>query len=294
MQQKKFPQSTVLYFIASIPMLFISTSLTAQDLPAIKAADGSGVAASIPNFRDPRALAERPAQPPEKIEFLASDDFPPFSFRDPQGRLTGFNVDLARAICEELAASCSLRVKAFEALPEALSAGEGDAILSGLVRTEALSREMAFSDTYLRLPARFVLGKGADSFDPASAEGKRVSVEAGSRHEAFLKEAFPSLALVSFPSAAEARAALRDGKADAHFGDGMALSFWLGSKEGAACCRFAPGPWLEPRYFGEGVDIAVRKDDAALLDALNYALRQVQDKGTYGELYLRYFPIGFY
>ncbi|MBA4205411.1 transporter substrate-binding domain-containing protein [Pannonibacter phragmitetus] len=248
----------------------------------------------IPNFRDPRALAERPAQPPEKIEFLASDDFPPFSFRDPQGRLTGFNVDLARAVCEELGASCSLRVKAFEALPDALMAGEGDAILSGLARTEALRREMAFSDTYMRLPARFVLGQGTDSFDPGMPSAKRISVEAGSRHEAFLKAAFPGLAVETFPTAGEARAALKEGKADVHFGDGMALSFWLASKEADGCCRFVPGPWLEPRYFGDGLSIALRRDDQALLDALNYALRQVQDKGIYGELYLRYFPVGFY
>ncbi len=153
---------------------------------------------------------------------------------------------------------------------------------------------MAFSDTYMRLPARFVLGQGKDRFDPGMASAERVSVEAGSRHEAFLKAAFPNLAVEPFPTAAEARAALKEGKADVHFGDGMALSFWLASKEADGCCRFAPGPWLEPGYFGGGLSIALRRDDQPLLDALNYALRQVQDKGIYGELYLRYFPIGFY
>ncbi|MEH0071711.1 transporter substrate-binding domain-containing protein [Pannonibacter sp. Pt2-lr] len=118
----------------SIAVGFIPASALAQETEALQAISGAGETIVIPNFRDPRALAERPAQPPEKIEFLASDDFPPFSFRDPQGRLTGFNVDLARAVCEELGASCSLRVKAFEALPDALMAGEGDAILSALPR----------------------------------------------------------------------------------------------------------------------------------------------------------------
>ncbi|MEH0071712.1 transporter substrate-binding domain-containing protein [Pannonibacter sp. Pt2-lr] len=146
----------------------------------------------------------------------------------------------------------------------------------------------------MRLPARFVLGQGTDSFDPSMPSAKRISVEAGSRHEAFLKAAFPDLAIEPFPTAGEARAALKVGKADVHFGDGMALSFWLAGKEADGCCRFAPGPWLEPRYFGDGLSIALRRDDQALLDALNYALRQVQDKGIYGELYLRYFPVGFY
>ncbi len=91
-----------------------------------------------------------------------------------------------------------------------------------------------------------------------------------------------------------ARTALIDGTVDAHFGDGLPLSFWLNSTAAAGCCRFAGGPWLEPGYFDEGLSIAMRKDDASTREAVNYALRRLQQTGAYRELYLRYFPISFF
>lgn len=249
----------------------------------------------VPNFWDPRSLLERPAETPERIEFLATDDFPPFSFRDKTERLTGFHVDLARALCEELQSSCSMRVKAFEALPDALEADEGDAAIAGLAKTAELGERFSFSDPYLKLPGRFVVrASDRDRFDGTSFAGTAVAVEKGSRHAAFLKDRMPELQITEFETLAEAREALRSGKVAAHFGDGMALSFWLGGALSEGCCVFVPGPWLEEAYFGDGLRIAVRQEDAVLLEAINYGLRRLQEKGIYAELYRRYFPTSFF
>ena len=77
----------------------------------------------VPNFWDPKAVHDRPNAIPDKIQFLATDGYPPFVFRDQHGRLTGFNVDLARALCQELGSSCALRIKDFEVLLPALDEG---------------------------------------------------------------------------------------------------------------------------------------------------------------------------
>ena len=74
----------------------------------------------------------------------------------------------------------------------------------------------------------------------------------------------------------------------------MALSFWLGGALSEECCVFVPGPWLEEAYFGDGLRIAVRQEDAVLLEAINYGLRRLQEKGIYAELYRRYFPTSFF
>ena len=60
------------------------------------------------------------------------------------------------------------------------------------------------------------------------------------------------------------------------------------------CCVFRGGPYLESRFFGEGVSIAVRKDDGALRRALDWALARVWVSGKYTEAYRKYFPISFY
>ncbi|MCX2723667.1 transporter substrate-binding domain-containing protein [Roseibium salinum] len=249
----------------------------------------------VPNFWDPKAVHDRPASIPDKIQFLATDNYPPFVFRDPQGRLTGFNVDLARALCQELDSSCALRIKDFEVLLPALDEEEGDAIISGLSRSLPSTRRLNFTDDYLKLPARFVVpADKADTFDEQELAGKTIAVETGSRYEAFAQEFWLDATILGLESETEGRMAVKNGDADAYFGDGLSLSFWLPSESAGGCCAFAGGPWLEPGYFDEGMAIATRPNDPERAAALNYALRQLHEKGIFRELYLRYFPLSFY
>src|SRR5438128_227146 len=81
---------------------------------ALAASDGAG-AVTIPNFWDPKRRVERPAAGAvQAIRFVTTDDFPPFNFLDADGHLTGFNVDLARAICTELAIRCTIQARPFD------------------------------------------------------------------------------------------------------------------------------------------------------------------------------------
>jgi len=249
----------------------------------------------VPNFWDPKAVHDRPATIPDKIQFLAIDHYPPFVFRDPQGRLTGFNVDLARALCQELGSSCALRIKLFDILMPALDEEEGDAIIAGLSRARAAGKGLNFTEDYLKLPARFIVSADkAAAFDEQTLDGLSIAVVKGSRHEAFATRFWPDAETVGYETPPEAREAVKAGTADAHFGDGLSLSFWLPSDTADGCCAFAGGPWLEPGYFDEGMAIATRRDDPERAAALTYALRQLHQKGIYRELYLRYFPLSFY
>lgn len=74
----------------------------------------------------------------------------------------------------------------------------------------------------------------------------------------------------------------------------MQLSFWLQSDDAGGCCAFAGGPYLESRFFGEGLAIAVPRDRENLRQAIDAALAALYEKGIYSELYLRYFPVGFF
>ena len=87
---------------------------------------------------------------------------------------------------------------------------------------------------------------------------------------------------------------LRQGNVAAVFGDGMRLSFWIAGSAAQNCCDFAGGPFLAPEYFGPGLAIAVAPDDETLADAFDYALKELSVKGVFAELYLRYFPTGFF
>lgn len=258
-------------------------------------AQGAGEPA-IPNFTDPQAHSERPATGVIKtIRFAATDDFPPFSFTAADGRLIGYNVDLARAICRELAVPCTLQVWRFPDIAPALASGAIDAALAGIAIGRETRARLGFSSVYLRHAGRFVQRRGPPiALTPAGLAGKTIAVAAGSAHEAYLKAAFPGAAINPFATTDVARAAVASGETDLHFGDGIQLAFWLAGTAAAGCCSFIGGPYLESRYFGEGMAIATAPAAGDLLDGLNAALEALQANGTLAELYLRYFPLGFY
>lgn len=261
------------------------------------AAGGDGF---VPGFFDPaRRLSKPELGQIRLVRFLTEDDYPPFHFLGPDGTLTGFDVEMAHAICDELKIACTIQPRRFETLVEALVSGQGDAVVAGLARTRDNAGKLEFSAPYYRTPARFAaraIGEiaGKEDIVPETLAGKRVGVQQGTAHEAFLKVFFSKSVLQTYESRQSLRAALKRGDIDLIFDDGISLSFWLNGLDAGQCCRFAGGPYTESAYFGEGVGIAVRKEDAVLRRAIDYGLQKIAEKGVFSDLYLKYFPVGFY
>lgn len=233
-----------------------------------------------------------------RLRFLTTTDFPPFNFLDGSGRLSGFHIDLARAICAELgmADKCQIEALPWTELEGALARGEGEAIIAGIAATEETRAKYVFSRPYLQFPARFIVPKAKPLTEPIydKIQDKPVGVLASSAHEHMLQAYFGTVKVVPFAKPEELYAGLKAGKVDAAFGDGMRLSFWLAGEDAANCCRFAGGPYIAPEYLGTGLSIAAKADQPVLAAAFDYALQEISEKGIFAELYLRYFPVSFY
>ncbi|WAP67824.1 transporter substrate-binding domain-containing protein [Jiella pelagia] len=260
------------------------------------AAEDNGEAVATPNFVDQHQRIAKPdLSDRQRIRFLTSTDYPPFNFLDAEGRLTGFNVDLARAICEELGIlpRCQIEALPFADIVPALKRRDGEAVIAGLAMNATTRAEFAFSQPYFRYPARFVTRRDRPIESPIADHlaDKVVGVTNGSAHAAMLGAFFPAAKLQTYPDRFQGLNAMRDGKIDAYFGDGVSLSFWLESEAAADCCVFSGGPFLSDRFLGEGLSVAVRPEDSALADAVDYAIAQLVAKGRMTELMLRYFPI---
>lgn len=251
----------------------------------------------IPSFVNPQQLPPKPDPATlGPIRFVTEDDYPPFHFALGDGQLAGFNIDVARAVCEELQVVCSIQRRQWDLLAPALADKSADAVVASLAITPQARQTMDFSRPYYATPARFVTPKASKLTDatPETLAGLAVGVVAGSAHAAYLERFFAGTRRETFDDAAALRAALKQGRLDAAFGDGVGFAIWLNAAEGADCCRFTGGPYTESRYFGEGVGIAVRKGDDALRRAFDYALARLVQRGVYGDLYLKWFPVGFY
>jgi polar amino acid transport system substrate-binding protein len=249
---------------------------------------------AVPGFWDPRRRPERPdLSRLQAIRFLTEMDYPPFDYAGPDGNPAGFNVDLARLLCDEIKVTCTIQARRFDTLLDALADNRGDAVIASIAPTAETRRRADFTDPYYRTPARFVarVDSGIGEVLPELLEGKKIAVVAGTAHEAFLKQMFTEAELRSYPNADAARAALRNGDVDLLFGDGIALAFWLNGTDSGGCCAFRGGPFLESRFFGEGIGIAVKRGNDLLRQALNWALFRQWEKGSFTDLWLRYFPI---
>jgi polar amino acid transport system substrate-binding protein len=277
-------------------MLLTAAAGLLDSAPRASAQDGIAlpVGAGVPGFWDPRRRPERPdLSRIQSIRFLTELDYPPFNYAGPEGNPTGFNIDLARQLCDEIKTSCTIQARRFDLLLDALDDNRGDAVIASIAITPATRRRVDFTDPYYRTPARFVARADNPMRDvlPELVEGKKIAVVAGTAHEAFLKEMFTAAEVRAYANAEAAREALRNQDVDLLFGDGVTLAFWINGSESAGCCAFRGGPFLESRYFGEGVGIAVRRGNDLLRQALNWALFRQWEKGAFTDLWLRYFPI---
>ena len=278
---------SILALLAALLALLSGASAPAQGAPA----EGP---VRVPGFWDPRHRPERPDLTRiSVIRFITETDYPPFNFAGPDGNPQGFNVEFARLMCEQLKLACTIQMRRFETLIPALSANQADAAIASMATTPEIRAKVDFTDPYYRTPARFVARRDSPIEDPLPErlEGKKVAVVAGSAHEAYIKDLFTEAQALSYPNADVARLALRRGDVDLLFGDAISLAFWLNGSDSESCCTFRGGPFMDSRYFGEGIGIAVRKGNDLIRLALNWAMFRVWEQGRFTDLWLRYFPI---
>ena len=286
-------------FLRALPLL-IAVMASALGVPtpiAAQPAPSASASVAVPGFWDPKRRPERPDLSRfSMLRFITEVDYPPFNYAGPDGNPVGFNVDLARAICEEMRVSCTVQMRRFDTLLDSLAENRGDAAIASIAVNDETRKRADFSEPYYRPAARFVARKEAavPVVKPEMLEGKKIAVVAGTAHEQYLRALFTEADIRPLPSAAEAREALRKGDVDLVFGDGFALAFWLNGTEASDCCAFAGGPFTESRYFGEGIGIAVRRGNETLRQALNWALFRLWEKGRFTDLWLRHFPVNPY
>lgn len=282
--------------IANILLLSVLTTFMALPARAQQQPDETG---GFPILFDARERLLRPeVSGVLRLRFLTTTDFPPFNFTDQTGRLSGFHIDLARALCAELGlqARCQIQALPYAQLVSALEAGQGEAVMAGVAVTPELRERFNFTRPYMLLPARFLVQ--ADTVlprqDAEALFGRKVGVVKDTAHEAMLKAFFPDIEPVLFEDGDALMRSLKEKQVSAIFADALQLSFWMISPAAGGCCRFLDGPFLSERHLGEGMTIMVGGQDGALTAALESALAALSKDGRLEEIYLRYFPAGLF
>lgn len=229
--------------------------------------------------------------PKRTYRILVGKDYPPFNYRDQTGHMTGFNIDIARALCLELNLSCQIIAKNWKTLKADIVNDKADFAIASLAISQQNLKQFEMSQKYYDTPARFIIRQDSDfeTLDLSVLRHKNIGVVSGSGHEAYILEFFPETNILSFADLNAALNKLQNGKVMTVFADAITSQNWLNGKNSQACCKFAEGDFYEARFFGQGAAIALPKGNLFLRDWVNQGLVNLWASGRYEEIFAAYF-----
>ena len=222
----------------------------------------------------------------DTLRFASSATYPPFESLDRDNQIVGYDIDLAKALCQQMQAECTFTNNAFDSLIPSLKFRRFDAVISGMDITDDRRKLDDFTQPYYANSAIVIARKGKFS-DFASLKGKRIGVENGTTHQKYLQEKHPEIVTVAYDSYQNAILDMKNGRLDGVFGDTAVVNQWLKTNGDLA----PVGEHVTDKaYFGTGLGIAVRKGNDALRDRLNAALATLKSNGVLQQLNQKWFP----
>lgn len=222
--------------------------------------------------------------------------YPPFSDVTADGTLTGFNIDIADALCTTMTVECQFIVQDWGGIISALLARKFDALVASITITEERRKRVAFTRKYYQSPEKFVARAGSDLvISTDGLKGKVIGVQRGTIHDTYITDNFEGVATVRrYRTQDEAYANLIAGRVDALLADAAAIKHgFLDTETGQGYAYVGPD-LTDAAWFGDGAGIAVRKQDTDLRDRLNTAIATILANGTYKKIQDKYFDFNIY
>ncbi len=221
--------------------------------------------------------------------------YPPFSWKESDGTLKGFDIEIAEALCAEMGRKCVLVEQDWDGMIPALLAKKYDAIVASMSITEERKKRVNFSDKYYNTPAKFVAKNGSDlQITKAGLKGKRIGLQRGTTHQCFMEKMFPDAELVLYATQEEVFQDLAIGRIDANFSDSIAADDGFLKTDAGKGFGFIGGDMHDMECHGEGAGIAVRKSDDSLRMEFNKAIQALRDKGVYQKINSKYFDFDIF
>jgi polar amino acid transport system substrate-binding protein len=219
--------------------------------------------------------------------------YPPFNFIDQSGKLAGFDIDIGLALCEKMQVKCELVAQDWDGIIPALVAGKYDVIIASMFITEERKKVVSFTDPYYAAAMTHVVAKGSNikEFTDKALAGKAVGAQSSTTQAEYIQKTYPSADIRLYKTQDEANLDMANGRLDVMVGDVIPLLDWTTKTEDGKCCELTGAPITDKAFVGEGVGMAVRKEDNELREKLNKALADILADGTYKKINDKYFTI---
>lgn len=212
--------------------------------------------------------------------------YPPFNYFDSNRELQGFDIDIAKAICEELKAECVFESTDWDGIIPGLLANKYDAIFASMSATDERRQTIDFSRVYYGAPSSFFALKETELTDnsPEALAGLEIGAQSGTIQAQYLEDNYPNSTVRVYPTQDEVYRDLISKRIAALFVDKIPGMEWAKTEAGACCDTLG-----EDVSLGEGIAAGVRKEDTELRDKISAAIEALKANGKYDEINAKYF-----
>ncbi len=229
-----------------------------------------------------------------KIRIGVEANYPPFSQMSPDGKFSGFDIEIANALCAEMKAECSMVAQEWDGMMPALNAKKFDMIVASMSITEERKKNADFSDSYYDIPSTFIAKTGAfTAVTPAALKGKKIIVTRNTPRAKYLADNYKDSEILQVAKESEVTMELAAGRGDIGFGSSLAATAaFLKSPEGKGYGKVGAGIYPSGGASqGGGVGIAMRKGEDGLRTKINAALKTITANGVYKTINDKYFDV---
>jgi arginine/ornithine transport system substrate-binding protein len=237
------------------------------------------------------AVSAAPAPEMAVLKVAIDPAYEPFTFKTSDGKPTGFDVDIANALCEQIKRKCEFVEQVWDSMIPGLNAQKYDVIISSMSITDDRRKEVDFTDKYYNTPSRIVLKNNIKFSDIASIKGKKLGVLKGSTQEKYAMGELKSAGVIinAYEAQDQVYLDIKSGRLDGTVADFIEVTGGFLSKPEGANYTAVGADLKDPKYFGYGAGIALRKGEDKLKGDLNEAIKAIRASGTYKTLADKYF-----
>jgi arginine/ornithine transport system substrate-binding protein len=241
------------------------------------------------------APAAARAADPATLRIGVEGAYPPFSSVGADGKIVGFDIDIANAVCAEMKVACTLVQQDFDGMIPALKARKVDLVVASLSITPERQKVVDFSDKYYKTPNRLIAKAGVTiDGSAASVQGKKIGVQRSTINDRYVTDRFPGATIKRYAKQDEVYLDLAAGRIDATLVDSVAGDVGFLKTPAGKGFAFTGPSYDDPIYFGMGVGIAMRKGETALRERVNGAIKAIRANGAYKKLQDKYFDFDVY
>ncbi len=231
----------------------------------------------------------------KKVKIGTEGAYPPFNNLTADGKLVGFDIEIAEALCAEMKVECEFITQDWDGIIPALIAGKFDAIIASMSITEERKKVVDFTEKYYNTPPAIAVPKDSKITGVTATDltGIRMGAQSSTTHSNYAEEKFPDSDLQLYPTPDEYKLDLASGRIDAAIDDVIVLGEWLETDDGA-CCKIIGTLEIDPVINGEGAGIAIRQGEDELREMFNKAIDAIRANGRYQEINDKYFAVDVY